>query len=1103
MNKIINNRLIVSSSKDPAINTKKKSRCFIDLKSFLDENDISEFLWNENVSKIKIKNSSINEISNILNSFSEPYEFLNYCYDNSINITKTNEKLLLNNFKSNKQKVIDDILKKSLTLSKIFQKIQLEANKIQQEENIYPLYLSAFYLNGKDVNNTSINSPLLLYEVSISITNGNIYINKNEDLPIVNEKVNYYLKQNYSINIDESNLQFPNDFKVYSYSLQKICEQNKMELPFETFDNASNDLLNIKPYVSLSLIEPRGGVIKKDIEKINEENEELFVTNNDLNDPNDIINEVLRENDIVEINRPLNIYQKYAIQSALNQNTLIFGPPGTGKSETISSLIANIILNEKNILMVSEKMAALEVLENRLGELSKLSLFAFKPEHKEKFYDQLLNLQKEFQKTTKNRYRYNHDKIKKEYNKILNQLSSISNIEKEIENEFGINKFFDTYSKITENEFVEFNKIGNKLFQEIDLIFEEESNILESYDLLKKLNNLFFNQNKILSILSKYNFVFNKERITDFLNVYNEQDKPSWMLHKFAKDKRRWYKKPLFIKKQVEYENEIIDLFNQFLFLNIDLTFEVNNAMFLLNKINILDNEEMYNKYLIFSLGQKIFSKYNLKNETIQKLKNNYIELRKKEASTLDKFIYEYYIDNLKDQIKSDRTLYDQCIKVFGKANLKRRPAINKLIKNFYDILRILFPIWILSPIQTCILTPCEKNIFDYGIYDEASQMFVERAIPLVYRCSINVVAGDDKQLQPTSFFTKRSYDEEEIDEQDDESFGESLFEQANVCMWEKFHLKNHYRSDSYELIEFSNKYVYDNNLEYATKNKINLRPIIVFNVDGDWINRINRKEADKVIEIINKYGFTEKSILVVTMNISQANYLENYFINNFTGTKVMQRYMDNKIKIRSIENVQGDEADIVILSISYGKNEKGKVLNFFGPISQANGINRLNVAITRAKEQMIVVKSLYSEDINTSSNENNNVFKYFIKFVDDYHLKDNKKISYSKEFKSDYHKEVFTVIKKLLDDSKYELYANYQIGKDSIDIAIVDKISDLVVKAIQLDNFMVHNSLQWSIEDLDKQQFIEDLGYPFIRILELEWKTNKINILKNIFETL
>ncbi|MGL4950798.1 MAG: DUF4011 domain-containing protein, partial [Mycoplasma sp.] len=925
----IKNKLLITTNLDPAINTKNRAGALIDLFLVTNPKELEKFLWS-NKEELIVTGNNYNEIKDELNRCSSSDEFINVCENYDISLTKTNITNLNAKFKINKEKMIETIVKKQLSFAKTFAAINSKAKKIQQEENIYTLYVSSYFLNGQDINNTSINAPLLLWEVSISLKGGDIKIIKNQDEPTVNEKINFYLNANYNIDVgienDTSDIKM---MKKYADIFNKMSIDNNFDGKMEKYINSENTKLKITNAICLMLVEPLGGAIKKDIELIESRKQDPFKINNEIIDYNKYRENTIKDDYIIDFNRPLNIYQKYAVKTSLERNTLIYGPPGTGKSETISTIIANIIYSKKSILMVSEKMAALEVLEKRLGALSQAALFAFKPEHKEKFYAALQSVSDSLHKNIKydpNAIKDNQEKVNIAYQRLIKQLNAIMGIERDLSVASYTNILFTI---LNDGEIEQVVNAEQTMFHKLMKIWKSDyQKIITNFDDIKILWSIARNEPDAFKVLTKNRFHAKNQEIIEFMKYFSNHDESKWLIKNFIKNKKNYQKEPL-LKLKVKHESSIIRALESLQSLS-NNSIKVNDFSFLKSIPPLLVEKDNFEKYISYNFLKDKFDKNNYEQlSTLQSLNKEYLNLKKQISKDNDKLIFNQYIDTLKTHINNlkDEQLKTDIFEVLSKVSLKRKPAINALIRKYYWALRTLFPIWVLNPNQTAILNPCDKNIFDYGIFDEASQMFLERAYPLVYRCKTNIVAGDDKQLQPTSFFLKRVDDEEDVSD----SLGTSLFEQANICMWAKFHLKNHYRSDSSELISFSNEYVYENNLEFATRNGITTKPIIVHNVKGTWENRMNEEEINKILSILKDKQYDSKTILIVTFNIKQATYLENYFTDEFYGTKTYDKFNDGKISIRSLENVQGDEADVVILSISYGPDKTGKVSNFFG----------------------------------------------------------------------------------------------------------------------------------------------------------------------------
>jgi hypothetical protein len=292
---------------------------------------------------------------------------------------------------------------------------------------------------------------------------------------------------------------------------------------------------------------------------------------------------------------------------------------------------------------------------------------------------------------------------------------------------------------------------------------------------------------------------------------------------------------------------------------------------------------------------------------------------------------------------------------------------LRKVIETFADELFKIIPCWLASPESVSAIFPM-REIFDLVIFDEASQCFAERGIPSIYRGSQIVIAGDSQQLKPNELYQSRW--EEEVDNPDVEI--ESL-----LALTERYvssvHLQGHYRSKSLALIAFSNEYFYKNRLRLLPDLQyINTEdsPIEYHHVEGIWENQTNSKEAQEVVErvfILTKES-PEKSVGVVTFNASQQmlilDLMENYF-------QERNMRIPTTLFVKNIENVQGDERDIIIFSVGYAPDKTGKLKLNFGSLNQLGGENRLNVAVTRSREKIIMITSIDPSQLKVDQAKN------------------------------------------------------------------------------------------------------------------------------------
>jgi hypothetical protein len=308
---------------------------------------------------------------------------------------------------------------------------------------------------------------------------------------------------------------------------------------------------------------------------------------------------------------------------------------------------------------------------------------------------------------------------------------------------------------------------------------------------------------------------------------------------------------------------------------------------------------------------------------------------------------------------------------LFHQVTKKRRIwPVRKLIANFPREIFDLVPCWLASPESVSAIFPMEK-IFDLVIFDEASQCFVEKGIPAIFRGKQVVVAGDDKQLRPNDLYQVRWEDqnEEDVAELD----FDSLLNLSNQYLMQ-VHLNGHYRSKNLDLIRFSNDHFYKGRLtmlpDFYELNH-GAKAIDYVHVQGIWEKNTNQEEAEKVAflvkELLAKNPKTE--IGIVTFNAQQQMFILDYLDDFALANDFL---IPDSLIVKNIENVQGDEKDVIIFSTVYAPDFNGKLKLQFGSLNMEGGENRLNVAITRAREKIYLVTSIMPQQMKVEDTKNN-----------------------------------------------------------------------------------------------------------------------------------
>jgi hypothetical protein len=294
-------------------------------------------------------------------------------------------------------------------------------------------------------------------------------------------------------------------------------------------------------------------------------------------------------------------------------------------------------------------------------------------------------------------------------------------------------------------------------------------------------------------------------------------------------------------------------------------------------------------------------------------------------------------------------------------------------------------PVWMASPATVAQAFP-RQQIFDVLIFDEASQCRLEEALPVLLRAKRVVIAGDPKQLPPTRFFESavaQSSDDADLESEqglfeEQQSEVEDLLTAALNLEVEQCYLDVHYRSRNSDLIDFSNKRFYDARLQpipgHPSRRAV-LPPIRLLAANGVYEKRTNLVEARRVVELVRELLSRKRvpSIGVACMNLSQKDAIQDALdeaaaqdpaFGAQLGAARVQKGAGSfeGLFVKNLENVQGDERDHIIISTTYGPDAKGRFYRRFGPLGSAGGGRRLNVLVTRAREEVHLVTSIPAE---------------------------------------------------------------------------------------------------------------------------------------------
>jgi very-short-patch-repair endonuclease len=429
----------------------------------------------------------------------------------------------------------------------------------------------------------------------------------------------------------------------------------------------------------------------------------------------------------------------------------------------------------------------------------------------------------------------------------------------------------------------------------------------------------------------------------------------------------------------------------------------------------------------------------------------------------------------------------------------RRHRSLRALFAEARHVLTAVCPCWMASPLSVSQLldtSPC----FDFVIFDEASQVLPEDAIPAVMRGSHLVVAGDSWQLPPTTFFAAAEDDELADDESNFAIEGyESLLDTTNAFM-PSWYLDWHYRSRDEALISFSNFYIYKNRL--VTFPGPGGSPVIQHVLaeqppGADGQEESCSAEVQEVVDLVLKHAETTpgESLGVIAMGIRHADRVQRALDQALGQRQELTTFFDpnaeERFFVKNLERVQGDERDAIILTVGYGKDRGGNLPFRFGPLLSSGGQRRLNVAVTRARRRMTLVSSFSDLDMDVAKIRAGTGVELLRRYLE-YAASGGKRLGdiASTEFPmNSFEAEVFDV----LQSKGIPLLSQVGASKYRIDlVAQHPEQPGRCVMAIECDGASYHSSPTARDRDRLRQQQLENLGWKFHRIWSTDWFMRK-----------
>jgi len=846
------------------------------------------------------------------------------------------------------------------------------------------------------------------------------------------------------------------------------------------------------------------------------------------------------EKDLVYINSLNSAQENILTAIDKGDEIVVQGPPGTGKSQVITGLITSAIVKGKTVLMVSEKKTALDVVYSRLGNLSKYCLLIDDVGNKDLFYRQLdvmLSAGIPKRGTDINNISESIDRDVALLTNIADTMYSPCDFGIEPYKLYGLEK----PNMSDERQFTEFRILKEHVNKHLmDLQYPVVT------DLHRRFGDSGFMRNfheymtlasenpwlaQMRNDLSEYNIGEMKADLMDLEMQMKDFNSKGFMGRLFSKGK--------VTRETTLMASKYFDNYNQHtLSLLMDDPKKIIDGLddyerfaslsTVYRKLN--QDERLYGEDILdvtdttqMPFGESNDRIYNwLLNEHLMRFDAEHKEIMQQIwdfdsiIRDMDRKMEEKRIlcKDRVEEILQDNLRYISESKRRGDINRiiesKRKWNLNKFINRYgYELFKGV-RVWLLTPEVVSEILPLEMGVFDLLIFDEASQMYVEKGIPSIYRAKKVVVAGDHKQLRPSSLgFGRIEYDAEEDDLDDDVSAAleeESLLDLARA-RYDSILLNFHYRSRFEELIAFSNYAFYGGRL-YVSPNVIEPErpPIETIRVDGLWENKSNLVEANKVIELLRQIFHERKNnetIGIITFNASQRDLINDVLDDECSRdaqlgklvTAEMKRFDNGEdvgLFIKNIESVQGDERDIIVFSVGYAKNDEGKLMQRFGWLNNRGGENRLNVAVSRAKKKIYIVSSFDPKELQVEDNKNDGprILKKYLQYADaissgNRDLADNILHSFAdqrwaktEDFDSG---RIADKVYNALVRKGYTVERNVGIGGYQIDLAV--RQNNRYILGIECDSRLYEMSESTRERDYHRQKYLESRGWKIHRV--------------------
>lgn len=1017
-----------------------------------------------------------------------------------------------------------------------------------EESGTCTLFLALGILKWVSADKVDRYSPILLIPMDIMPTQDEeeFIIKKRDEKVLLNVTLLEYLSQNVNITIDSLN-PLPSDDHGVDVTLVMHTVETAIsaQANWELLREARLGIFSFSKFVMWNDLHQNSGLLKQNpIVRSLLEGRLLLKDNVPASDARQL-DKVCKPEDVAV---PIDVDSSQleaVVDCANGRSFLLYGPPGTGKSQTITNMIANALYHNKRILFVAQKKAALDVVRDRLGKIGIapfcLELHSNKTDKKH-FLEQMRNVIEvaEKHKEDPNLIEVS-DRLFKSRNYLLSYIDSLHKVQP-----FGyslhdcIERYLNTEGEeayIDESFVTRHNKeaiehlynkciglencavtLGShpKDFPLHDL--RVKSSVLDTINTAKKYS--FLNNTPLSEVIRDAAGVLedilvrveNNKKITFMKRTPQQtfESDPKWkkLLEKVEFDTtlydspcelreivNRWGKNTDLIDVWVEFLKGLQELRESGLVAPVDIFLDTFSG----KKAAQAFIKGYYKAAALHIIGKDAsLSKFN--GTEFSKIIEDYNSLSDEYEKYIQKELYARLADRVPLDTSNEKISYELTLLRKRIGNNGKGTTVRSIILNMPNLISTLCPCLLMSPSSVAQFIDINASPFDIVIFDEASQIPTCEAIGALVRAKSFVIVGDPNQMPPTSFFSTKipTEGEESIDDQ------ESILDDCIALSVPSRYISWHYRSKHESLITFCNQNFYGGNLMTFPSVDNQVSHVSCKYVDGIYENSKNQIEAVAIVDEIIKHLKRKdgKSIGVIAFSRSQADEIENTLekeLKKYPELRTYDMSLPEPIFVKNLENVQGDERDIILFSIGYGPDSKGKIAQNFGPLRLSGGERRLNVAASRARYEMKVFSSIHPDQIDISRANFKGVpaLRNFIAFAESGVMPMSKNSVGILD----------TMIQQIADRIKeagYQVHTNVGTSSFKVDVAIVDpKCKSKYLLGIMCDGSRYYKLKTTRDREIVQSSVLESLGWKLLHVWTIDWLKHSDNVLTQIMNTL